>query len=241
MPYYLIVALQAFCIYHCYKNRNETFWYFVIFFIPVLGSIAYIIIKAFNKRDVEVIQNEITTIINPTKKVNDLKAKVDFADTFQNRINLADAYFEITDYTNALKNYKIALQDNYGDDYYIIEQIVNCYSKLGKHNEVIAYAEKVKNHSDFNNSKLQFLYGIALHHLDKFDEAEKELMQINQRYSNYNERLHLAKFLSASGKTSKAKEILEDISSEAKHMTKPNRKKYKLTIMEVDKLLAEYN
>lgn len=241
MPYYLIVALQAFCIYHCYKNRNETFWYFVIFFIPVLGSIIYILIKAFNKRDVEVIQNEITTIINPTKKVNDLKAQVDFADTFQNRINLADAYFEITDYNNALNNYKMALQDNYGDDYHIIEQIVKCHSKLGEHKEVITYAEKVKKHSDFNNSRLQFLYGIALHHLGKFDEAEKELIKINQRYSNYNERLHLAKFLSASGKALKAKEILLDVSSEAKHMTKANRKKYRLTIMEVEKLLADYN
>lgn len=240
MHYYLILALQAFCLYHCYQNRNDTFWYFVIFFIPVIGSVIYLITQVYNKKDAEIIQNEITTFINPSKKVKDLESKVNFADTFQNRINLADAYFEIRDYNNALENYKIALQDNYSNNYHTIEKIIECYNELGNADEVIKYSELVKNNGNFKKSRSQFLYGTALYSHGKFEEAEKELIQINQRYSNYEERLSLAKFFNEIDKVAEAKELLLEIHSEAQHMTKVNRRKYKSTINEVEKLLNDY-
>lgn len=239
MYYYLIVALQAFCIYHLYKNRNDYYWYFVIFFIPVIGSIIYLIVNVYNKKDAEKIQNEITTIINPTKKVKDLISKVEFSDTFQNRINLADAYYELNDFNNAIEHYEKALNDNYGNDYHTTEQLIECYSQLGNFNKVVTYAEKIKNHSDFKKSRAQYLLGVALYNLGRDEEAENELLHINQRYSNYEERLSLAKFLNERGKVADAKEILTEINNESQHMTKPNRRKYRSTINEVEKLLKQ--
>jgi hypothetical protein len=88
MHYYLIIALQAFCIYHLYKNKNEYYWIFIIIFLPVLGSLIYLIVNVYNKRDAEKIQEGLATIINPTKRITDLERKLGFSDTFQNKINL---------------------------------------------------------------------------------------------------------------------------------------------------------
>ncbi len=240
MPYYLILALQAFCIYHCYKNRNETFWYFVIFFIPALGSIVYIIIKAFNKKDVEVIQNEITTIINPTKKVQDLEKVLEFSETFQNRVNLADAYLEIGDFNNAKHNYLKAQEDNYKVDVYVAKQLIECFYKLNDFDKVINYSEKIKEKVEFKKSKAQFYYGLSLKELGRLEEAEIQLRILDQRYSNYNERVTLAKFLMEIGKKEDAKELLNDIYTESKHMTRQNKRNYKSTILEVESLLKTF-
>ena len=63
------------------------------------------------------------------------------------------------------------------------------------------------------------------------------MKQLDQRYDNYPERLVLSKFLISRDKIEEAKDILNEIFEESKHMTKPNKKKYRTTIVEVEKLL----
>ena len=62
MLYYLIIGLQIYCAYHAYKNRNNMYWYFIIFFVPVIGCIIYLLTQVINKRDVTNSIEEITTI-----------------------------------------------------------------------------------------------------------------------------------------------------------------------------------
>ncbi len=239
MYFYLILALQGYCIYHLIKNRNSYYWIFLIIFIPLIGSIIYIITQVFNKNDVEKIQSELTTIINPTKKIADLEAQLKFSETFQNRVNLADAYFEIKDFSNASKHYQALLVDNFKNDFYVVKQLIASYFELNDYENVLLYIEKAMNNPEFENSVTQFLYGLSLDKVGKTEEAEIELRKIDTRYSNYNERLILAEFLLEKGKKDDAKEILQEISLESQHMNKDNRRIYRTTITQVEKLLKE--
>jgi len=237
MHYYLIVALQAFCIYHVYKNHKPYYWYFLIFFIPILGSIIYIITQVYNKNDADKIQNEITSIINPTKKINDLEKKIEFSDTYTNRIELADAYAQNKDMPNAIVNYKKTLEDKDQNDLYARQQLILCYFELKDYVGVLEHSEIIKDKPEFKGSKQQFCYGLALKELGKLDEAEKELKQIDRPYSNYNERLELAKFYIENQRNSEGVDLLNEIYAESQHMTKPNRRIYRQTIAEVERLL----
>jgi len=237
MSYYLIIALQAFCVYHLIKNRNQYYWIFIIIFIPIIGSVIYLVTQVYNKRDANIIKENITSVLIPTKKVKDLEKTLQFAETFQNRLNLADAFFEMKDYSNAIKHYEVALKDEHQDDYFILEKLIAAYYNLEDYNKTIAYAERLKKKPEFNNSKSQFIYGLALDKTGNPETAETHLKAIDQRYSNYDERLVLANFLINKNKAAEAKEILTEISIESKHMTKPNKRKYGKTIIEVEKLL----
>jgi len=239
MYYYLIIALQCFCIYHLWKNRISYYWIFLIIFLPVIGCILYLYVHVFSKKDVERIQNELVTVINPTKKVRDLEQRLDFADTFQNRINLADSYLEIKDYINAIVHYEESLNDDFEDDYYVCEQLILSYYETEDYQKVISYSEKILDNSGFNGSRSQFLYGLALDKIGNTVEAESQLLKINQRYSFYDERVILAKFLMQHNNKNKAKEILDDVYEESLHMTSANRRIYRGTIAEVEKLLNE--
>lgn len=237
MHYYLIIALQAYCIYHWYTNKNDYYWVFLIIFLPVIGCIIYLITQVYNKRDVNKIQEELTTIINPTKKVRDLERTLEFSETFQNKVNLADAYYEIKDFNNAIKHYENAIADDFHNDKHVIFQLIKSYYFIDDHHKVILYAEKVKTLSEFKGSRPQFFYGLSLNNLGQSKLAEAQLRHIDQRYSNYEERLQLAKFFMDKNKADEAKELLNEIYSESQYMTSVNKRKYRTTIREVEQLL----
>ena len=167
--YYLTIALQVFCIYHAYKNRNNYYWYFIIFFIPLIGCIIYLFTQVINKRDVANSIDEITTIINPTKKIKDLEQKLIFSNTFQNRIFLADAYLENNDYNNAILYYEEALKSNFKEDVYTINKLIICYYKIQDFDKVIAYSSQINLDKDFNETILY--YGLSLEKKGNFGEV----------------------------------------------------------------------
>jgi len=241
MPYYLILLFQGYCLYHMYKNRNPYYWAFLIMFLPIIGCIIYLITQVYNKRDAEKLTSEITSIINPTRKIKDLEKRLQFSETYQNRVNLADALLEIKDYNNAISNYLEAIEGNYQNDLYIFQNLIECYFRVEDYDNVILYAEKIKTHSEFNKSRSQFLYGLALEKIGNLEEAEVNLKAIDIRYSFYNERLVYAKFLLSRNKTKEGKDVLEEIYAESQHMTKQNKRLFKATTQDVEKLLKEMN
>ena len=95
----------------------------------------------------------------------------------------------------------------------------------------------LKSRSEFIGSKQQFCYGLALKELGKVEEAEAELKQIDRPYSNYAERLELAKIYLDTSRSEEGKDLLNEIYAESQYMTKPNRTLYRVTIAEVEKLL----
>jgi hypothetical protein len=239
MYWYLIIALQAYCLYHLFKHRRPYYWAFLILFLSAIGCFIYIFTQVYNKQDAQKITTEITHIINPTKKISDLEKKLQFSETYQNRVNLADAYLENKDYNNALPHYLETLDDSSQNDFYVISKLVEAYYLSENYNKVVLYAEKINERAEFKKSKTQFIYGLAQEKLGNFESAENNLRQIDIRYSFYNERLLLATFLISRNKVPDAKEILEDIQNESEHMTKTNKRIYRNTIQDVEKLLSE--
>lgn len=235
--YYLTIALQVYCMYHAYKNSSNYYWYFIIFFIPFLGCIVYLFTHVFNKRDVANITEEITTIINPTKKIKDLEKELEFSNTFQNKINLADAYVENNDYNNAIIYYKKALEGNFKEDPHTLNKLIQCYFKTNNFDQVILNAEKIDLEKEFKESI--YFYGLALEQKNLLEKAETQLKKIGIRYSNYPERIALCEFLIRRNKKPEAKEILLEISSEIKSMTKVNAKKYRYILHKAEKILNE--
>ena len=239
MLYYLIIGLQIYCLYHAYSTRNKIYWYFIILLAPGLGSAVYLITQVFTKKDAEIVQKEITAVINPTKRVKDLEARVAFSDTFQSRLDLADAYTDIKEYPQAITHYKEALSGSHHQDYYATAQLLEAYYQAEAYEDVITTAQIIKDKTEFETSKAQFLYGLSLSKLKRDDEAEAILKKIDQRYSHYEERLVLAQFYKDTNKIDEAKELLEELITEGDYMTKPNKQLYKMTFVDIQKLHAQ--
>jgi len=237
MYYYIILALQAYCIYHAYTNKSETYWFFVIIFLPVIGSIVYLVTNVFNKNDYEKVQDGLTSVLNPTKKVKDLKKKLEFSETFQNKVNLADAYLEMNDYNNAVKYYEDAKKSLFSNDSYVTENLMEAYFQLKKHNKVIDCYNDLQESKDKTKAKSYTQYAITLDDLGKPKAAKKAFEIINKSFSNYEERYLYADFLIKKNEVENAKIILNEILEESNHFTKDNKRIHKKTIQKVNQLL----
>jgi hypothetical protein len=193
-----------------------------------MGSLVYIFTQVLSSRDVSNITEEVTNIINPSKKIIDLEKKIRLADTFQNRVNLGDAYLENRDYVNAVKNYLIALDGNFKNDPYTINNLIDAYFHLDDFDKVIEYSERIQSNPEFKKS--QFVYGLSLEQLNRIEEAEVQLRKVDLNYSNYYERVALSEFLIRQNKQEDAKEILSQLLNEYQNMTNSNKCLHRATI-----------
>ena len=214
MLYYLIIALQLACAYHVYKTQNQAYWYFVILLVPVLGSIVYIITQMIQRQQVESVQKELIQTFNPTKKIKDLVQQVAFADTFQNRLLLADGYSEVRAFAKAETEYLSALKGSHANDYYGQCQLIAAYYAQEKYTEAIEIGKKLELLTAFEGSDAQFTYGL--------------------------ERLILAEYFLDQDKTADALDILKEMQLEAGNMTKPNLRLYRETFARVDELVEKH-
>ena len=246
MYLYLIIAFQGFCIYHLLKNRNSYYWIFAILFLPLIGCVTYLVTQVFNKRETEKVKGNLTTIIEPSKKnassnqIKVLEDKLDFANTYLNRINLADGYLEANNYSKAIEHYHIALEDKTQNDFEVKANLIKSFYFTKDYDQVIALSNGLESHREFEKSEIPFLYGMALAEKDRLQEAEVQLKIIDRPYSNYNERVAFAKFLLRIDKSDAAKELVEDLYVEMQNMIAINKRIYKATILEVDKLKASF-
>ena len=230
MYVYLLLALQGYCIYHCVVNKNEYYWIFVILFIPLIGSIIYLFSRAFGSSDLRKFQNGFEAVLNPTKKIKDLEKKLRFANTFKNRVDLADAYLENADYENAILHYNTALEDNFKTDYYVHSKLVEAYFLSALYDEAIKTTNFILENPSFKKSKASFYYGLALEKIGEISKAESRLLLFNAPYANYQERVAIAQFFKRINKLDQAKELLEEIIMESENMSKQSYKQNRMFI-----------
>jgi hypothetical protein len=237
MFYYLIIAFQAFCIFHVYKSRNEYYWYFVIFFVPLIGAVVYFFTQIINKTNIKNAANKINSVINPGKKIRDLEKKLSFSNTFQNLINLADAYEENKNYEKAILYYEKALIGNFKKHPHTLNKAAKCYFEIKNYDKVVEYASELNLEKSFRNSI--YIYAISLEKCGNLDEAEIQFRKTAVRYSNYGERLELSKFLIRRDKKEDAKIVLNEIVGEINNMIETNKRKYRFIYQESNKLLSK--
>ena len=170
MLYYLLIAFQAFCIFHVYKTRNDYYWYFVIFFVPLIGGIVYFLSQVVNKSNINNALDDINAVINPTKKIKDLEKKLIFSDTFQNKINLADILAENKDFEKAISYYEKALTGKYENHPHTLNKALKCYFQIENYNKVVDYASRLDLEKSFSESLC--IYAISLEHCGFINEAE---------------------------------------------------------------------
>lgn len=230
MYYYLIIALQGFCVYHCYTQRNSYYWILAIIFLPVIGSLLYLFMNVIQKRDIEKAQESIVTVINPSKKIKDLEKRLKFSETFENRVALADAFLDESMFDEAIEHYKASLKDVFENDFYVLTRLQEAYYYAAKFKESISIAERIRENPSFAKSKASFLYGMALEKEGDIERAESFLRNFDAPYNYYMERLELGRFLIRNDKIGDGKIVYEEMVTESENMSKQNLRKNRLLI-----------
>ena len=228
--YYVALILQAICALHSIRRGTQNKWIWIIVFLPLVGSIAYIFSEIIKKQHISTVQDGVATIIRPTGKVKDLEKRFNFSNTFANRVALADAYLDSGMYQKARELYEGGLTGMFHDNEHVIKQLIQCYYHLGRYEDIIPIAPKVSGSMDFSKSVCNLMYAHALEKTGKVDLADEEFQRMNHRFSNYEARYSYGCFLLRNDRKEDAASLFNEILGEAEHLSSQEKRNCKVWI-----------
>jgi hypothetical protein len=223
--YVISIVLQIICVIHCIRNNNQQRWIFVIIFLPLIGCVVYFFSEIVNVRNMGDIQSGLGTMLNPAGRIRRLENNLRFADTFNNRVMLADAYLGIGRVDEAIELYTSSLTGAFTENDYVFRQLISAYFIKQRYQDLIPYARKIYNHPEFQRSRAHIQYACALGYIGDGEGAEREFKKLKTRFSAFEARYQYGLFLERAGRTDEARHLFKDMTEEARHLS-PRERRY---------------
>lgn len=217
--YYIPLLLEALCVWHCLKKGNQQKWIWIIVFLPLVGCIVYFFSEIVSGDEISNVGSGLGNALNPGGRIRKLEARQKFADTFENRILLADAYLNAGQIERAIPIYEQSLTGVFSENEYGVMQLMTAYARAERYKELLPLAKKVYASPQFARSQAHIAYAKALAATGHEDAAEKEFQKMKSRFSAYEPRYHYGLFLLQHNRGEDAKTVFAEILDEEKHMS----------------------
>ena len=237
--YSIIGALQVFCLYHIYKNHRESYWYFVVLFIPALGSLAYLYVEFFTRNNIEKVSESIKNVVNPEYSIQNLLKEAKYSDTITNKEKLADAYASKGQYHQAIALYKSCLEGFNEADSGILTKLMVAQYFVDDYQGVVVAGSKLDGDPVFDKSESQAVYAWSLYHVGQHEKADEVFESMDVRYSHYVQRSEYAKYLIETNRSDQAKDLLSSLIDEFEGMDKTELRQKKAIRKEIEGLMKE--
>ncbi|CAN5431619.1 tetratricopeptide repeat protein [soil metagenome] len=222
--YYISIVLQAVCAIHCIRKGNQQKWIWIIIFLPLAGCLIYLFSEVFTKRDIQQVQSNVGAVFNPSGKIKTLQENLRFADTFNNRIVLGDAYLDAGQFNKAIDLYEQSLYGNFTDNEHANMQLINAYYHMQRYGDIINIAKKICHLAQFKLSRAHMYYAISLGYTGNNEMAEREFNLMKGRFSNYECRYHFGQYLLRTERYEDSYKIFRDMLSETTHLTSKEKR-----------------
>lgn len=232
----LILVLQGFCIYHAYKNNNLQRWFFIIFFLPLIGSIIYLYVHFYSRKNIENLSEGLKGVLNTNYQIEKLEKELKVADTTTNRVRLADEYVTVGRVAEAIQLYEKSMTGISAEDPELLLKMMKASFLHKDYNMVVTCGEKIKNDYAFKNAEERVAYAWSLYHLGQKEEAETHFQDMDARFSNYMHRLEYSKFMEETDRPADAKNLLAELMEEYDQLDSYEKRLKKPVMKEIRQL-----
>jgi hypothetical protein len=223
--YYVSIALQAICVLHCIRKGTQQKWIWLIVFVPYIGSIAYFFSEILPRRAMGGFQEGLgSLLVSPAARVRRLEENLHFANTFNNRVLLANAYMAAGRMEEAIELYEGSLTGAFEENEYVIGRLIHAYFETERYPDLIRIAKKVYGQPQFARSEAHLLYARALDRLGDKVAAEQEFRKMKGRFTDFEARYQYGLFLRRAGRDEECRTVLEDIVKESSHLSSRERR-----------------
>ena len=237
--YLVSIILQAICVMHCLAKGSQQRWIWIIIFLPVIGCIIYFFTEIVSANQVRGWQSGVGSLLGSVGRIGRLENNLRFADTFNNRVMLADAYLAVGRTDEAIELYTSSLTGAFTENEYVIKQLIRAYSEKERYAGVIMMARKLYGRPQFARSKEHVLYARALAYTGDVTAAEQEFMKMKGRFADFEARYQYGLFLRGMGREKEARLVFEDITGEASHLSSRERRDNRVWIVKAKEELKK--
>lgn len=242
--YYLVPLLQIMAVIHVIKTGRNWYWFWIIFFFPLLGVIIYFfveIVPGFQQGGFQGATENSLNALLPGRRLKHLQAALEESDTVQNRKALAEYYLSNGEASKAVELYRSCLTGVFKDDPHVNLGLGCALVEAGEPAE----AEKIlgalrKRNAAYETSKRDLFYARALESQGKKDEALQAYGEILQKYSSEVEgACRLALLYEQNGQKDKALPLYEDLVKKSKRFSAHYRREQIAWIKKAKERLKE--
>lgn len=231
-----VLLLQAFCVYHAYRNNAEQRWYWLIIFFPLVGCIIYLVDNFYNRKNIQTIAKGVQEVINTNYRLEQLEKAMRFNNSLANKTNLADAYVQYARYPEAIELYTDCLAGFMSDDPTLRIKLLQTHFLNRDYDSTIAVGETLASEKSFEKAEEKVSYAWALHYTGRTDRAGEVFDAMDKSFTNYHQRLEYCKFLQQTSKPEVLKEKLSELFGEIEHMQRSERRLKRDVIREIKDL-----
>lgn len=233
-----LLLLQAFCLYHAYRNNAEQRWYWFIIFFPGIGCLIYVFHHFYNRNNLRTLTQNVKEVVNSNYRIEQLEKTLRFADNVSNRTNLADAYVAYGRYKDAIGLYKECLSGFMADDPVLRMKLLQACFLDQDYGSACAYGSDLEQEKSFRNADARMAYAWALYYTGQPEASEAIFRDMDRSFTNYRQRLEYCKFMKETGKADALKSKLADLMEEVNHMESSERKVNREVVRQIRELYA---
>lgn len=234
--FYPLFALQAFCIVHAYRTRQDQKWYWMIIFFPYVGCLIYLYETFYSRQTVTSLTEGLKQAVNSNYGIEQLESAVKFSNNAKNKTDLADAYVAVGRNSEAVVLYEECLTGYLADDTTLKTKLLGALYNNGRFEDCVRLGEQLAYDKEFKNAVERIQLALAYQKTGRRESAKREFEQMDRSFTNYEHRYAYAHFLMSTGELQAAKEKISEIQSEMEMMKSVERKTHREAISKVDAL-----
>ncbi|HRJ53433.1 MAG TPA: tetratricopeptide repeat protein [Candidatus Thiothrix moscowensis] len=237
----LVLLIQIAFAIHVVRTGRETFWIYIIAFLPGIGCAVYFFTQVLpemrHSRTVRSASNRLLKAIDPERELRRRKDELEIADTVANRVKLAAECIEAGFHDDAIALLQ-RCQQNGHDDPDILLKLAQAQFGAGQFQSSVATLDTlIQANPNFRSHDGHLLYARSLEALGKIPQALEEFQALAATYPGEEARWHYAQLLQQSGQTGRARQVLEDIQLRARRAPKYYRRKEQEWIKQAEQML----
>jgi hypothetical protein len=237
----LIIAMQIGFAIHAVRTGRDTFWIYIIAFIPLLGCAVYFFTQMLpdlqTSRSVRQAGNHLLKAIDPARELRKRQDELALADTVDNRLKLAGECVEAGFYTDAIPLLERCLNNGHTEPD-IMLKLAQAQFGAKQYSETIQTLDHlIAEHPSFRSDDGHLLYARSLEAVGRDADALAEYAVLANTYPGEEGRMRYAQVLLKTGAKAQAKMVLNEILLRAKRAPSYYKRKEQAWIKQAEQAL----
>jgi len=212
----LSLLIQVGLIVHAVKTGRNFLWIAAIGFLPVAGSLAYVVVELlpdlFRQPSVRRARSGMQRMIDPNRDLRRASAEVEISGNVDARRRLGDELSERGQYARAIEVYQGGLSGVFEHDPTLLQGLARAQFAQGDFAAARATLQRLeRNNPEFKSAEARLLYARSLEAGDALAEAEREYAAAAQEFPGAEARLRYGLLLQRRGKIEEGRRVLQDL------------------------------
>ncbi len=215
---HLLIAI-GFAV-HAMKSGRPQYWLYILIFVPLVGSIAYVLFELLpefaHTRRARQVAGGITDIIDPDREWRRRREEAARTNSVDTKRALAEECERKGMWQEAITLYKAAADGVFADDPAVLLGLARSQIGAGDAGAAEDTLNRLRAaHPDLDHQEAHLLYARAVEAQGRLNEAEEEYAAVSRYYAGLEARTRYALLLLRRGEPAKARALFEDVARAA--------------------------